>query len=383
MSHLITGSHHVVAPATPIFYVQYDNRYILRVTSMDVGGGTLMDDGSTGIPSYNMGIILAPDATTTVAVDNDGSDDWMTRSTSSGGTGTWTQKLNMGRWSAQVTFAENAHKDKKDGNIIWATNRTASNWIAYYSKDGGDTWTTVTLGAWGAGWTAYCEYAVPDDNGRYGYIICTKRNSPYTGTHGAYIFRVDSTDGSYSSWTLPAGAYLDLDEAGFFRGTTQYGYPNVGYITTRGWESLWKFDWNAQTITLLNDGDTSSGTHIDDYQLSTKQITTTTNGTLLMAMSPYSSGNYLYVYRSTDAGASWVKHDLSAYILEDVNGTWDYVKESSGTLFMALRSNYNAGTYETGGAYSTDDGVTWQQTGVLYSSSTYTLDYPYGADGVL
>lgn len=372
MPHVIT--RHQSVPSSPVFFVNYDDSYIMKVTTMQAGGGVL---GSALAFTPDSESVYAINASTVGADETLGvnQNSYMNLSTDSGST--FTRTYTIGTFHKVFSLAQHYFKDLTNDQLIWhgtsdhVTAGAADNAVAFYTKDGGSTWNRSLLESY-VGQSVVDIFAISAHDGRYAYIVTTLFQSPSTYT--VKIYKVDSTDGSFTSITLAAGSW-GTGDSGFFRGTVKLGNSDKLYLLTNTYGSLWTVIYSTNTSTLIYDTNVNP---IDPQQGSHRQITCSPSGTLLWVMSNSFGvpSAFLYVFRSTD-GTNWTKIDCSSLTPISRSSDRDYISFSSDTLFVAFERDGGV-VY---GMSSTDDGANWARTGNLYTGTAVT--FPYDQSGVI
>lgn len=372
MPHVIT--RHQSVPSNPVFFVNYDDSYIMKVTTMQAGGGAL---GSLLTFFSDSDSIYAVNASTVGADERSGGTSYLNRSTDSGSV--FTRTYTIGTFHLIFLLTQHYLKDLTNDQLIWHGTADASdislnatNAVALYTKDGGATWNRTLLENY-VGKFNVNTFAVPAHDGRYAYIVVTLFQSP--STYSVKIYKVDSNDGSFTSITLAAGSW-GTGDTGFFRGTVKLGNTDKLYLLTNTYGSLWTVIYSTNTSTLIYDGNGAS--QIDPQQASHRQITCSPSGTLLWVISNSFGvpAAFLYVFRSTD-GTNWTKIDCSSLAPVGRSSDRDYISFSSDTLFVAFERD----TGVVYGMFSTDDGASWARTGNLYTGTAITA--PFDSSGVI
>lgn len=377
MGFLIHGSHHPVV-SQPVFFANYDSAYLLKVTSMADGGGS-----AVAIPiTSNAGETYASGANTVSLIEYTGFGGSYYMSQSTDGGVNFVRKQDLGAYfDSFLGFIQRYFTDATDGNLAWVgTDNTSTGVvIGWYTRDGGATWSSVNLYTVPSGYEVRNIFAFSAHDGRYGYVCSNLRTTSEPYSWLARIDKIDSTDGSATHIDVPSGSWDTDSENAFEMATVVKGTDTIFLLTVVN-GSLWKIDFSDASATLIYDGVSSP---IDEKQPQFKQLMTTSGGSLLWVMSQafYEASPWLYIYRSTNGGTTWTKIDCSSLAPYTTNrsGQWDFIAESKGTLFMAFEA---AGDLSITGMYSTDDGATWQKTGVLLENGDGLLTQPYDNSGV-
>jgi hypothetical protein len=381
-----------VTPIAPAFYLCFDKDALIKI-------GSGLAAGSGSIQIFPMlwdfsGKIASADGDKVVWDYNDPSfstDYYIMYSPDSGVTPNYVSSIGGARLFSYGDFSQLYFQDKTNKNIICFAPAVAAvpgadqHIYLHYSVDGGWTWSFYNRDI-GSSRSVFSAFAVPDQTQTYCYYVITTIDYPDSPrVYHTAITRVKYSDNSMVNWDLPDGSgFNDLTEEGFFRGTCRVGDGNTLYLTTKGYASLWKLDWFAQTATELYNGNTSP---FDSNQPSIKQITTTPTGTLLCTASNYvlSSSYFLKVYRSINQGATWTVINLTSSLHPvggQREGLCDYIANSGNTLFIPFEMHDDgSGNWVLTGMKSTNDGVTWSETPTLLTNNAMDFSVPFDVSG--
>lgn len=356
------------------FWIQLDGWAIYRVDTVAVSGstGTLVN---TDLDASGYSLLwLASGGTNKVsALLTDGNNALGTSDDGGVNFAVANQPDNNNYWFG---YWRTFDADLLDANMLWAAMPSFYDpypsggfySVLYTSSDGGVNWNRAELVIYAVGYESGGEVAAPRHDGANAFVVTSEVliASPHT-IKDVYLWLVgdDPTAGLYN-FTAAQIAMLPATNGEPFWGCTRYGDTDNFYFLTYYEMRLFKFTWSTKTLTDLGLVNGISG---GNYQ---KNIVSTRQGTLLISASPFGGTPFLYIYRSTDGGASWTQIDLTSMIpTARAQDTWDYIAIAGNDMLAIPIQGDAAAGYDGYLLFSTDDGATWQQSDVFIPMGYY------------